>query len=227
MSRQGQPDGSSGHLNMTLPCPPTSQSVGAEPVVSCSNSSLLLMQDPSRTWPDSMPRQNLICMTTDDFCSYDTPGCSIFAEPLPVISPTLPALPPPVSDIAPAASLDMLPVPLFPPSTGVIPRSESLLLPSPTGLRPREEFRYCPILEWTIHPDDETSSSAFSTSAPLALPAKYALLSKPHTPESWLFDLSTTQECAASAAGPGPPIPNDWHDCAQTDDSGIVSTLPE
>ena len=154
MSRLASPDGSSGHINMMLPCPSANQPVEVVPVSSRSYTLLLLMQDSSRTRLDSTPSHLSVCSTTDDFCSCDTPGHSIFACPPPVISPMQTTLPPALM----SSSLSSLTLPsasVFPPPTDSAAWSESYFLPSPSLLRSSEGFSYNVDTEWMDHRDDK------------------------------------------------------------------------
>ena len=164
MSRLASPDGSSGHINMMLPCPSTGQTVEVEPVSSRNHTLLLLMQDSSRTRLDSTPGHLSVCSTTDDFCSCDTPGNSIFDCPPPIISHIQTTLPPALIDSSPSAltlpSASVLSYPTDPASL-----SKSLLLSSPPFLRQSSGFSYNVDTEWLDHCDDKPLDfpSAFSS----------------------------------------------------------------
>ena len=154
MSRLASPDGSSGHLNMMLPCPSANQPVEVVPVSSRSYTLLLLMQDSSRTRLDSTPGHLSVCSTTDDFCSCDTPGHSIFACPPPVISPMQTTLPPALMSSSPS-TLTLPSVSVLPYPTDSAGWSESYFLSSPSLLRRSGGFTYNVDTEWMDHRDDK------------------------------------------------------------------------
>ena len=167
MSRLASPDGSSGHINMMLPCPSTGQTVEVEPVSSRNHTLLLLMQDSSRIRLDSTPGHLSVCSTTDDFCSCDTPGHSIFDFPPPIIPPMLSSLPPALMNGSlPALTLPSASVLSYPTDPASL--SESLLLSSPSFLRQSSGFSYNVDTEWLDHCDDRPFDfpSVFSLNDP-------------------------------------------------------------